>query len=108
MITPSRSDLTKILLVACDQSYWSGLESNNAASAPITAGTALAEYLDSTGAGANAFPNTMPGLWNALGLSPWTVEKRYDDPTTGFGATLYKKANGDGTSDYIVAMQGTR
>ena len=108
-ITQARSDLTKILLVACDQSYWGGPESNTQdPRGSITGGTPLAPYLDSTGPGGDASQNTMPSEWNNLGLSSWVVFKRYDESATGFGATLYRKENADGSADYIVAMQGTR
>ena len=50
----------------------------------------------------------MPSTWQSSGLDGWVAVRRYDDSTTGFGATLYRKANADGSSDYIVAMQGTR
>ena len=105
------NDLAKILLVACDQSYWGGPTSNAPSPyGPVSIGTVLGPYLDTdpTAPNADRFPNTMPTAWNSLGLSAWTVQERYDDPTTGFGATLYRKQNVDGSGDYIVAMQGTR
>jgi len=99
MITAARSNLSKTLLVACDQAY-------NPAVSPGS--TLLAPHPDSTGPGADVSPNTMPPEWNSLGLNQWAVVIRRDDPSTGFGATVYRKANADGSGDYIVAMQGTR
>ena len=109
-ITQARSDLSKVLLVACDQSYWGGPQTNtpDTHNGPITPGTPLDKYLDSSGSGADVFPNTMPNEWNSLGMGQWIVQERFDDPITGFGATLYRKSNTDGSRDFIVAMQGTR
>ena len=99
-VTTPRSDLSKILLVASDQAY-------DPAVSP--ASTFLAQYPDSTGQGADAFPNTMPQGWSSLDeFDQWRVFIRRDDLATGFGATVYRKPNAGGSADYIVAMQGTR
>jgi hypothetical protein len=84
-ITNERSELSKILLVACDQSYWGGPDTNtpDIQKGPITEGTALSSYSDSAG------PNAMPSEWNSLGLDQWLVSQRYDDAATGLGATVY-------------------
>lgn len=103
--------LSRICLVACDQAYWGGPQSNTPnALGPITAGTVLAPYADSGGA-TDLFPNALPAaFFNPIstGLSEWTVIDRTDDPETGFGATIYKRSNLDGTADFLVAFQGTR
>jgi len=98
IIAPTRSDLSQILLVASDQSY----------DADVSTGAFLSEHPDSVGLGANDYPNTMPSAWNALGLSDWIVKQRFNYSETGFGATIYQKANADGSADYVVALQGTR
>ena len=98
-ITASRSDLSRILLVACDQAY----------RANVTEGaTVLSQHLDSTGPDADVFPNTMPAEWAGPDLNQWVVAIRRNDPLTGFGATVYRKTNADGSRDYIFAMQGSR
>ena len=98
MIGSSRSNLTSILLVACDQAYDS----------LVSLGTFLAPYPDSHGQGADKYPNTMPDAWSNLELGQWIVDKRYEENETGFGATLYRRMNVDGSFDYVVAMRGTR
>src|SRR5690242_17033075 len=98
-IDAGRSDLSKTLLIACDQSYKANIE----------AVSVLAPQQDSSEFG-DLFPNTMPPNWSNLDLSSWTVvpSGRTDIPQTGFGATIYGKQIADGTNDFIVAMQGTR
>jgi VCBS repeat-containing protein len=102
------SELIKILLVACDQSYWGGPRTNtpDVKNGPIPLGTPLGPYSDTAQAGDSL--SDMPVGWQGLPFTEWIVAKRYDDPATGFGATLYRKQNADGSGDYIVAMQGTR
>ncbi|MGA8051698.1 MAG: hypothetical protein WCA09_16085 [Burkholderiales bacterium] len=107
-ITQTRSDLTKILLVACDQSYQGGSQASPPSPRAIATGDPLSPYPDSPVAGGDSFPNSLPDDWRSLSLGDWVVQERYDEPATGFGATLYSKTNGDGSAEYIVAMQGTR
>ena len=91
--------LSRLSLVACDQSY----------DALVAKGVSkLAPYLDS-GAGDIA-PNTMPASFYDpvyVGLNDWTVFDRIDDAQTGFGATIYTRVANDKT-DFMVALQGTR
>src|SRR3954470_15689728 len=93
----TRNLLSEILLVACDQSY--------NVNPPIR----LEPFFDShKNGGPDIAPNAMPTSWANIGLSDWIFVKRYDDPKTGFGAVVYEKPNSDGSTDYIVALQGTR
>ena len=107
-ITEARSDLSKILLVACDQSYQGGPQASPPSPKPIGPGDALSAFPDSRVPGGDVFPNTVPDDWRTLTLSDWVVQQRYDEPLTGFGATLYRRATATDQADYIVAMQGTR
>jgi hypothetical protein len=70
-ITTTRNDLSEILLVACDQSYWGGPNTNTPSKyGPITDGTVLAQYLDSLGPKADQWPSTMPpGLKGSASLN---------------------------------------
>lgn len=99
-ISESRSDLIKLLLVACDQAYESDV---------IPEASILAAFPDSPVPGIpDAYPASLPTRWGYVGLDKWIVYDRFDDAATGFGATLLRKKNLDGGVDYIVAMQGTR
>src|SRR5512135_1692705 len=107
-ITQIRSDLTDILLVACDQSYRAGANADPPTGNPISVGDSLSSYPDSIISRIDLFPRSMPDDWRDLSLGDWIVQSRFDEPTTGFGATLYRKSASNGLGDYIVAMQGTR
>lgn len=97
-IDTTRSDLCKVLLVACDLSYSGG----DARGQP---GQPLAPFADS---GPPDHGNAdMPISWSPL-LGGWEVLRRVDIPETGFGYTVFNKADSDGKISYIVAMQGTR
>ncbi len=95
------NSLLHALIVADDQSY-NGPTSPYYSAALMSVGAPLTEFKDGDSA------NLMPGGWQP-DLAGWTVDKRYDESATGFGAVIYKKPSGDGTTfDYIVALQGTR
>jgi hypothetical protein len=92
--------LSRFSLVACDQSYLDH----------IAKGAPLAPHLDSGDDDRNAL-NTMPASYSDpiyTGLADWTVFDRVNDPVTGFGATIYKRINAAGKTDFMVALQGTR
>ncbi len=103
--------LSRLCLVACDQSYWGGPLSNTLdENGPIAVDVVLAPHADSS-VDMDVFPNTMPGtFYNPIstGLSEWKVFDRQDDAQSGFGATTYQRFNTDGTVDHMVAFQGTR
>ena len=103
--------LSRICLVACDQSYWGGSLSNTPdQDGPIETGTVLEPHPDS-GVDVDVFPNIMPATFFnpvSTGLSEWLVFDRHDDPQSGFGATIYRRINTVGTADFMVAFQGTR
>jgi len=115
-ITQQRDILTKILLVACDQSYQPGPGSNAppANGTVIRVGDPLQPYPDNDATIDGGFNNQMPAQWYDLQLADgtrftdWRVEQRFDDRYSGFGATVYSRVAGDGKRDYIVALQGTR
>lgn len=97
--------LARILLVASDQAY----------EAEIAKNTVLAPSPEPEPDPRAYPPNTMPEVWASLSSSPhgqladWKAFDRFDDPDTGFGATIYFRDREDGkTRDYIVAFQGTR
>jgi len=92
--------ISRICLVAADQSYWAEIPRN----------TTLAPYLDS-GADGDRYPNSMPATFYDpvyTGLSEWRVYLRIDDTSTGFGATIYRRGSASSKADFMVALQGTR
>ncbi|HSD70455.1 MAG TPA: VCBS domain-containing protein [Woeseiaceae bacterium] len=93
--------LSRFTLVASDQAYRSGIATDGS--------VFLAPHLDSPGI--DLFPNTMPASFFDpvfTDLSAWKIIDRIDDPSTGFGATTYRRVNADGKVDFMVALQGTR
>lgn len=99
--------LSRYGLVASDQAYYAGIPKNGS--------MWLMPFTDS--GSTDSYPNTMPahfadpvyaeGSPVYLDLGAWRVFDRIDDPRTGFGATIYKRTE-DGTTDFMVALQGTR
>jgi hypothetical protein len=94
-IDSNRNDLSKLLLIACDQSY-------DQSDRDSQLGKVLAPHFDSG-------PKTNPGApdpdsaamlpsWGNL-LGGWTVHARRTNPDTGFGATIFQKTNAGGTID---------
>lgn len=100
-IDTTRSDLSKILLVACDQSY------SLAGSPASEVGAPLTPLPDSGNGPTDPIEIRMPEAWTDF-LLGWTVNERIVNSNTGFGATIFEKTNSDGKTEYIVAMQGTR
>ncbi|MEO8186564.1 MAG: hypothetical protein ABI580_04280, partial [Burkholderiaceae bacterium] len=115
-IDEQRDILTKMLLVACDQSYQPGPGSNTppVSGIEVRVGDSLRPYLDNGTSVDRDSKYQMPVQWYDLRLSDgtqftsWRVEQRFDDRYSGFGATVYSRDAGDGKRDYIVALQGTR
>lgn len=68
-IATTRSDLSKILLVASDQAY---------DPAVVDGATPLASFPDSP-TPPDRYPNSMAQAWSDLNLNQWVVLKRYDD-----------------------------
>ncbi|MBL8413089.1 MAG: hypothetical protein JNM42_01470 [Propionivibrio sp.] len=81
------------LLVACDQSYKTTVKG-------VAPDDFLNYYLDTENG--DPYSDQMPSSWFA-DLSDWRVDRRFDDPDTGFGATVYSKpvTGQPGKFDYI-------
>lgn len=115
-LSPQRDILTKMLLVACDQSYQPGSGSNTPPIGGVIAriDDPLEPYRDSDPSVDNNVINQMPEQWKSLQLTDgtrftdWRIARRFDNRQTGFGATIFDRDAGGGKRDYIVALQGTR
>ena len=115
-ISTQRDILTKMLLVACDQSYQPGPGSNTPPLGGIVAkvGDPLQAYRDNAKKIDDHTNYQMPASWAEIQLndgtkfSDWRIDRRFDDRESGFGAVVFGRDIGDGARDYIVALQGTR